>query len=86
MKKLITSKLNFSGAEVLSKDELKKIIGGNGSGTGNDCADAYLSVEPDCHAQFPFDEPPNTSNPGMAIMFAQCVSDGFQHILDNGCD
>jgi len=32
MKKLTLKKLNFVGAEVLSRDQLKKVMGGMGSG------------------------------------------------------
>ncbi len=42
MKKLKLSELNLSDAEVLTREELKKVLGGNGSGG------AYCSISSSC--------------------------------------
>ena len=38
MKKLKLDQQKFTGAEVLSRTQLKKIMGGAGSGSGNECS------------------------------------------------
>ena len=42
MKKLKLSELNLGDAEVLSREELKKVLGGLGSSGGSGDADCYI--------------------------------------------
>ncbi|WP_316804909.1 hypothetical protein [Pedobacter nototheniae] len=80
----------FANVEVLTRAQLKKIMGGvenpdsgQGPSTGNGCADKYLSVAPDCRAQYPAPLSGETAN--SITQYAQCIASGYQTLAGEGC-
>lgn len=51
MKKLKLTAIKFHEGEVLTRTQLKKVMGGYGSSTGNPQSDAYLRCHPTCTAE-----------------------------------
>lgn len=89
MKKLKSNPALANG-EVLTRAQLKTIMGGlvnpgdgGGPSTGNDCADKYLSVVPDCRAQYP--APPSGETASSITQYAQCIASGYQTLAGQGC-
>ncbi|HLR38030.1 MAG TPA: hypothetical protein VK084_08285 [Chitinophagaceae bacterium] len=73
MKKLKLEELNLGNAEVLSREELKKVLGGTKPVTksGDDKCNAYCSSDDDCDEKCSHcDHDGETHGPGGAICVA----------------